>query len=403
MPEIGLFWGSFFNRCVGIPTYDSESFEPELNGIPGGTSELWLEFRPKPFSVFGDQVSAHTNILYHGEALLLWEKKTASTLPSLSRVQRPTQGRAGGVISNTTPARGAQRNMLTALALTLAFYHHPLAAVPYHRQLVVRGTPAQLRTPPPAPPQSSGLFRSFSSSGLELFRGPQTALLSAFKDTLKGLSPITFLTDCMRSLVLAAITMEALQFTLVASASYLATPLPAPQRLAAAAQIAQRSREATRGMRILVWAYLFPQKLGALLAAPAQQRRAAFFLAFVRALVPPAAVLAAMRTLDASVLASSGAAPFVGLACLLFDRDGDGRIRAEEALFVIKDGAVQIWQRTLRAWAAGGPLLEWLASIDDKILACARRVAAAVASLHLGDRAVLVARLVEAKARVALR
>ena len=314
-----------------------------------------------------------------------------------------TQGRAGGVISNTTPARGAQRNMLTALALTLAFYHHPLAAVPYHRQLVVRGTPAQLRTPPPAPPQSSGLFRSFSSSGLELFRGPQTALLSAFKDTLKGLSPITFLTDCMRSLVLAAVTMEALQFTLVASASYLATPLPAPQRLAAAAQIAQRSREATRGMRILAWAYLFPQKLGALLAAPAQQRRAVFFVAFVRALVPPAAVLVAMRTLDASLLASSGAAPFVGLACLLFDRDGDGRIRAEEALFVLKEGAVQIWQWTLRAWAAGGPLLEWLGAIDDKVLAFARRVAAAVASLHLGDRAVLVAQLVEAKARVALK
>lgn len=292
--------------------------------------------------------------------------------------------------------------MLAALSLTLAFYHHPLAAV-QSSHLVVRGTPVQLRTPPPDPPQSSGLFRSFSTSGLELFRGPQTALLSAFKDTLKGLSPITFLTDCMRSLVLAAVTMEALQFTLVASATYLATPLPAPQRLAAAAQVAQRSREATRGMRILAWAYLFPQKLGTLLAVPAQQRRAVFFVAFVRALVPPAAVLVAMRTLDASLLASSGAAPFVGLACLLFDRDGDGRIRAEEALFVLKDGAVQIWQWTLRTWAAGGPLLEWLGAIDDKVLAFARRVAAAVASLHLGDRAVLVAQLVEAKARMVLK
>ena len=82
MPEIRVIWGLFLkNRCVGIPTYDSESFEPvpELNGIPGGTSELWLEFRPKPFSVFGDQVSAHTNILYHGDALLLWGKKSSST------------------------------------------------------------------------------------------------------------------------------------------------------------------------------------------------------------------------------------------------------------------------------------------------------------------------------------
>jgi hypothetical protein len=156
-------------------------------------------------------------------------------------------------------------------------------------------------------------------------------------------------------------------------------------------------------MRILAWAYLFPQKLGALLAVPAQQRRAVFFVAFVRALVPPAAVLVAMRTLDASLLASSGAAPFVGLACLLFDRDGDGRIRAEEALFVLKEGAVKIWQWTLRTWAAGGPLLEWLGAIDDKVLAFARRVAAAVASLHLGDRAVLVARLVEAKARMVLK
>ena len=53
------FWAGLCQLEYGIPTFDSESFELELNGIPGGISAL--EFRPKPFSVFGDQVSPHVH------------------------------------------------------------------------------------------------------------------------------------------------------------------------------------------------------------------------------------------------------------------------------------------------------------------------------------------------------
>ena len=47
----------------GISAFDSESFELEylkyLMGEQGTAGHLWLEFRPNPFSVFGDQVSPH--------------------------------------------------------------------------------------------------------------------------------------------------------------------------------------------------------------------------------------------------------------------------------------------------------------------------------------------------------
>ena len=43
----------------GIPTFDSESFELELNRESMG--HLWLQFRPNPFSNFGDQVSPHVH------------------------------------------------------------------------------------------------------------------------------------------------------------------------------------------------------------------------------------------------------------------------------------------------------------------------------------------------------
>ena len=43
----------------GIPTFDSESFELELNGMPGGASGS--SFVQYPFSVFGDHVSPHVH------------------------------------------------------------------------------------------------------------------------------------------------------------------------------------------------------------------------------------------------------------------------------------------------------------------------------------------------------
>ena len=39
----------------GIPTFDSESFELELGTQWESMGHLWLQFRPNPFSVFGDQ------------------------------------------------------------------------------------------------------------------------------------------------------------------------------------------------------------------------------------------------------------------------------------------------------------------------------------------------------------
>ena len=61
----------------GIPTFDSESFERELNGSMG---HLWLQFRPIPFSVFGDQVSPH---VHHERTTLKGVR--ASTLKRLLR------------------------------------------------------------------------------------------------------------------------------------------------------------------------------------------------------------------------------------------------------------------------------------------------------------------------------
>ena len=50
------FWAGLCQLDYGIPTFDSESFELELNGIPGGTSgssfvqnpSVFLEIRFRP-------------------------------------------------------------------------------------------------------------------------------------------------------------------------------------------------------------------------------------------------------------------------------------------------------------------------------------------------------------------
>jgi hypothetical protein len=45
----------------GISTFDSESFELELNAQWESVGHLWLEFRSNPFSSFGDQVLPHVH------------------------------------------------------------------------------------------------------------------------------------------------------------------------------------------------------------------------------------------------------------------------------------------------------------------------------------------------------
>lgn len=183
-----------------------------------------------------------------------------------------------------------------------------------------------------------------------------------------------------QGIFLSIVTVEALQFAVVAMGSYLVTgPVLPSARLGAAVSFATSSRGATRFIRALAELYALPPSLRALFSYKSEPARdAAFIVSLLRALAPPLAAVGAMRLLDASVLAHSSTAPLVGLACLLFDRDGDGLVEFSEAITTLEEWMRAAWAAGLSAWAAGGPLREYIAALnlDDRLLALCRAMLA---------------------------
>ena len=57
------FWaGLFVLVCMGFPRSSFSILKVLSENSIGEKGHLWLQFRPNPFSVFGDQVSPHVHL-----------------------------------------------------------------------------------------------------------------------------------------------------------------------------------------------------------------------------------------------------------------------------------------------------------------------------------------------------